>query len=140
MNRTSVSLIIIASIVVGGAVYGLYSANEDARDAYAAWWAADLVVAHLEVHGRLPQDSKAFRPSFETVVHRSGSRPFSFEEIMARCEILTDIEPASIMEYAKKHAKPMEVVRLRSGRKINWHDRDPNRMILEYLLGARNTA
>ena len=145
--------VIVASLV-GLFVYGYYQAfNVTVPNAYAVWWTADLVIAHMEKNdGRWPrswEDLRATEASGDkgtATTNRDGSIVFEFrprakiDELQQRVEIDWAVEPAKLRTVSlKSNIPPFRVIRLRNGKNSHYEGKEPNTMILDYLQWKAET-
>lgn len=136
--RRAVMALVVVALLVGG--YSLYRFNESIRNAYCAWWVADMVVGHMEANeGKWPTNWDDLRDDYLTAVKRSG-QPWSFAELSQRVVINWAAEPAQLLKQsAGQEWAAFKVITLSDGTTIRWGIHEPNQIILEYLRSARNS-
>jgi hypothetical protein len=139
--------IVVVALAVWAAIGFFRRVAELPREAYAVWWAADLVIACLERHdGAWPrswedlQDLADGASEVTESAERGGSiivefRPkASIEELKRLVEIDWDADPNELRRMPRKDgAPPFRVIYLRNGKSTHYEGREPNQMILEYL-------
>ncbi len=136
MRRTSRYIAIIVScVVIGGGFWLYHEIGEIVRDAYAVWWAADLVVAHMEANNdQWPKGWDELRADYDTCVKRSRSQSWSFEELKSKVCIDWSADPSELSKSVVGSEKPQfRVIWLRDGSKACWAAYEPNEIIADYL-------
>lgn len=141
-----VAMVLLAGI--GGGGYWMYRLAENTVcDAYGVWWAADLVIEHMERHnGAWPRSwdelkaTEAVAHKGTTSTNRDGTwiaefRPrASIEELQDRVVIDFRADPVQLAKASwKSNEPPFRVIYLRSGKSTHYSGKEPNEMILEYL-------
>ena len=136
--RTLFVVVTVFLSVGGAAFYVYYSVNSSVRNAYAAWWVADMVVDHMKAHdGTWPKGWDDLADSYETCVHRSG-RPWTFEELRDRVDLDWGADPKDLIDAKTvDQSPPFRVIWLRDGSDTHWSGAEPNRIVLEYLQQRR---
>lgn len=139
-------LVITAGIAFA---YLFYRSLDRTNNAYAAWWAADLVMEYMESHkGAWPQSwdelrkisERGYRGSAVTnwesgVVFESNRPRVSIEELQTQIEIDWSANPTELMKASNNQGNPpFRVIWLRHPPLTYWSGREPNEMILRYLL------
>lgn len=116
-------------------------------NAYAVWWTADLVIAHMEKHdGAWPLGWDELHATSEQTykgtvsTNRNGNMIAEFrprahvEELQKRVEIDWSADPKELVKADfKDTGPPFRVIRLRNGKSTHYSGKEPNAMILDYL-------
>jgi hypothetical protein len=134
--RVRLATTVLVLIAGGGAVYLVSRSDAAVRNAYAAWWVADMVIEYLETHGGAwPRGWDDLQEPYEECVRRSG-RPWSFEDLRGRVEVDWGADPARLaVASGDATGPPFRVIWLRGGGQAHWEGHEPNRMVLDYLRG-----
>jgi len=155
MTRRKRNILIVLAIllaVAGSLVWFGYQVVQVPKDAYAVWWAADLVIEHLEKHGgSWPRNWDELRATSEQAykgtvsTNRDGTmiaefRPReSIDELRQRVEIDWNADPKLLVKADfRQTSGPFRVIWLRNGKSTHYVGREPNEMVLEYLKWKQN--
>ena len=131
-RRECVIALAVVLLVALGTAYLVYQQLEVVEDAYAAWWTADVIVAHLESHdGQWPRDWDELRKAYDAM---KGNKR-SFDDIRARCEVRFDVTSADILNHWRTTGDALQVVTILGGQDHHWKSREPNTIVLDYLRG-----
>lgn len=135
------TLLTILLLGAGFAVYGVYRTREEIHNSYAVWWAADMVIEHMKIHdGKWPAGWEDLREPYEICAEQSG-RPWTFEELQERVAIDWHADPNNLAMAATKNGKPtFRVIWLRDGSDAHWKEREPNKMVYDYLKKSPSTG
>ncbi len=136
MNAKSsiVALLVVCLLLVLG-FQVIRAIENSSRNAYALWWVGSMVVDHLKSNSdEWPTCWDDLRDDYDAGVELSG-QPCTFDELRNQVEVDWDIDPRNLRELPplKDGNAPFRVVRLRDGREVYYHGREPNRMIHRYL-------
>lgn len=138
----------VAVALLGGGAHYLYRSVEGTvMDAYAVWWAADLVIQHLETHqGAWPRsweelqvtERSAYKGVASTNLDGSWTAEFrpraSIEELRTRLVIDFHVDPTQLLKHPPpSNGPPFQVIYLRDGRRRHFVGKEPSVMIREYL-------
>jgi len=130
--RTVISLIAI-SVVIASATFVIHRVNQNIRNSYAVWWAADMVIAHLHDNdGQWPSDWNELRDDYDYLVEHSG-RPWSFDELQQRVTIEWNASTNDMAERLRAGDTNLNVISSSDGSNSHWIDEEPNGKIAEYL-------
>lgn len=132
MKRKYKILFFLAIGTLAGLGYLAYRIMETVNNAYAMWWAGDLVVAYLEANdGAWPRSWDDLRGVYE----KFERRPFSFEELRGRVDIDWTVDPKEILDEEKSGSVlKRDLVRTKSGEQTHWERADPDEIIRHYLV------
>jgi len=118
------------------AIYVFWSANKTMRNAYATWWAADMVVAHLQKNrDQWPKSWSDLRDDYEECVQTSGE-PWTFDEIRNRVYIDFSATTDQLKRSANASGPEFDVIHAADGSNAHWQSREPNTIIFNYLHGV----
>jgi hypothetical protein len=126
--------LIVPAILVTLLAYAAYSYNETTRNAYTAWWAASMIIEHLDANDEhWPANWHELHDDYEICVKRSGS-PWTFNEIRERVAVDFTIDSQKIRESLSTGNPPaLRAIWLSDGTVSYFGKREPNSMILEYM-------
>jgi hypothetical protein len=129
----SLALIVVAAAILGYVAY--MQVDDLVRDSYAQWWVADMLVDYMERNsGAWPRNWEDLREPYEICAGRSGPT-WSFDELQKRVGIRFDANPSELVKAnSVGDQPPFHVVYLNNGRQRWWEGREPNSMILKYLV------
>ncbi len=106
----------------------------DTRNAYASEWVAGEIIDYMETHGGAwPKDWLDLRPIHDRYVSE-GKCPWNFAMFQERVLVDWTADPkrlAAIQDQA--NTPPFSVITLRNGKRANWRNMEPNRMIHDWL-------
>lgn len=130
--------VVLALLGSAGAVYFACRAITAKHDAYAVEWVSGMVIEYMETHdGAWPRGWEDLRTPFETLA-KGSSGPWTLENLRARVDVDWEADPAQLTTASDTGAEPpFKVIWLRSGRQTHFRDREPNRMILDYLRNRK---
>jgi hypothetical protein len=141
--KRKILLLLLCILLAGGGcfAYLVYQALYNTTpNAYAVWWVADMVIEHMEANdGHWPTGWDDLVDDYGTCAKTAG-RPWTFEELRGRVEVDWHADPNTLVKASNnEHAPPFRVIWLKDGSKGHWAGREPNRMILQYLLNKRKS-
>ncbi len=130
-------LLFIGAIIVALCVYWGYAVNQNLRNSYTAWWAAEMVIEHMTANdNQWPASWDDLRDDYEACAKRSG-RPWTFEEIQSRVTIDFTVDGKALCATAATLSRPsFRVIWLSDGSDSHWESHKPNTMILNYINGV----
>lgn len=143
MKRWKIVLLCVALAIVGVVIYGGFLVHRilhtDLPNAYAVEWVAELVVQHMDANdGAWPRDWDELRDDYQTLTEDLGST-WSFEELQSRVAIDWQADPATLIDQASATVDvPFNVIWLQDGSSDHWVGREPNQVVLDYLLQKRD--
>jgi len=134
MRRTLIFVMLIVLLVGSGGWYCYHLADTVVRNSYAVWWAADMVIHHLEsTDNRWPTGWDDLRDDYEALAVGSG-RPWTFDEIRERVEVDWKADPDQLTRKATEYpTESFRVVWLLDGSDHHYQDHEPNEMIAGFL-------
>ena len=109
-------------------------------EAYAAWTTADLIIDHMEANGgKWPMGWEDLRRAADTRPQDRQGLGWEFAELPNLVSVEWNADP-QILAQATPHPEqlPFHVVRRKNGSDfpVVWLNREPNEMILYYLLSG----
>jgi hypothetical protein len=136
--RTLFIITTVIAAILGIAVWPFVRAMNGVRNAYAVWWAADMVVEHLKANdGAWPQDWDDLQDDYQTCVKRSG-QPWSFDELQSRVVVDWHADPKQLASLANSNTvPPFRVIWLADGTDNYWESNEPNQIIADYLKSSK---
>lgn len=135
--KTIVLLLLIASVIA--AVASCTRKTQQAvRNSYAVWWVADMVVEHLDANaGEWPKGWGDLKDDYQLLVGTSEPA-WSFEELQSRVEVKWDARPDELVQQAGDGIPAFRVIWLSDGTDSHWSGREPNQIVLDYLIDNQN--
>ena len=113
-------LVIAAISVIAAVAYYVNSVNQAMRNSYAVWWAADMVVEHMEANNsQWPQNWEDLRDDYQTCVRRSG-QPWQFDELQHRVKIDWDVNPHELVDQQLEGIPQFRAIWLADGTDSYW--------------------
>jgi hypothetical protein len=143
--------ILVAVFAAWGAFAFFRAVIDVPRQAYAVWWTADLVIEYMERHdGAWPRGWEDLRtvaegaPEVKAGKERDGAEIVEFrpgeriEELRRIVEVDWDADPAELVKLPRNaRGSPFRVITLRNGKSRHYEGKEPNQMILDYLLSRQ---
>lgn len=134
--RKHIGKVILAAVLccIPAAVFICRHIDNTIRNSYAQWWAADMVMEHLDANEQQwPRSWSDLRDDYDVCTKRSGT-PWTFEELSTRVTVDWSIETASLRSLPSSNDRhPFCVIWPTGGSSAHWESREPNTMIAEYL-------
>lgn len=121
-------------IVVGVIFFFVQTISQKTRNAYAVWWVGDMVVEHMESNqGKWPTNWEELRDDYQTCAKRSG-QPWRFDDLKRRVTIDWEVDPQILISHQDSGQPEFRVIYLTDGSDTHWQNKEPNQMVLDYLI------
>jgi hypothetical protein len=99
-----------------------------------------MVVMHMQANdGQWPANWDDLRDDYQTCVERSG-KPWTFTELSQRVVVDWEADPHQLLKQSMGHeTAPFRVITLSDGTTSHWDSHEPNQIVFDYLLSARQS-
>jgi hypothetical protein len=129
------ALILLALGLASGAVWIINRTLRASENAYAGWYAASLVIDHMETHhGQWPRDWNDLQAAYQRKNSGDASEAMAHYQALVEVDFNADPRKLACVQYDDNQREPpFQVIRHR--RQPHSYYTEPNRLIWLYLTG-----